>query len=224
MHRSHFTRLFAVAAVGAILTAGCGGEDPAPTATVTATSSASTPATPTPTTPTPTTESATPSTPAPTPDVPDDTPAPVPFPANTAPDTSTASASASLSPVTIRVAAHDGYDRLVLDLTGTGQPGWNSRYVDDPRADGSGEPIDLDGVAYLQTTVKGVIYPTETGAQEYVGARRFHPASADVIAEVVYGDVFEGQAEVYIGLRSKQPFRVFLLEDPTRIVVDIYQP
>lgn len=219
MQRSHFTRLFAVAALGAILTVGCSGGDPTPTATVTATSD---PATTESATPTPTTESATPSTPAP--EVPDDTPAPVPFPANTQPDTSTASASANLSPVTIRVAAHDGYDRLVLDLAGTGQPGWNSRYVDDPRADGSGEPIDLEGSAYLQTTVKGVIYPTETGAKEYVGSRRFQPASAVVIEEVVYGDVFEGQAEVYIGLSSKQPFRVFLLEDPTRIVIDIYQP
>ena len=84
--------------------------------------------------------------------------------------------------------------------------------------------MDLEGTAYLQTTVKGVIYPTEPGAKEYVGSRRFQPASAGVIQEVVYGDVFEGQAEVYIGVSSKQPFRVFLLEDPTRIVIDIYHP
>ena len=57
-----------------------------------------------------------------------------------------------------------------------------------------------------------------------MGPQRFSPASAGVVKEVVYGDVFEGQAEVYIGLASKQPFRVFLLENPTRIVIDIYQP
>ncbi len=222
MRRPYLARVLAVAAVSAMVTAGCTGGDPEPAATVTATSAA----TPTPTASSP---SATPPTetvvPSPEPPLTADDPVDAaPFPADLAPDTADASAAVFLSPVNLRFGVHDGYDRLVLDLEGTGQPGWLSEYVDDPRAEGSGATINLEGTAYLQTTVKGVVYPTESGAQDYVGPMRFQPASAGVIEEVVYGSIFEGQAEVYIGLSSKQPFRVFLLEDPTRIVIDIYHP
>jgi hypothetical protein len=222
MRRHHLTRILAVAAVSAMFTAGCNGSDPVTTATVTATDDA-----------TPTAAAASPSATPPTETVipsndassgADDPVDAAPFPADLAPDTADASSGAFLSPVNMRFGVHDGYDRIVLDLEGSGQPGWVSRYVDDPRADGSGEPVDLDGAAYLQMTVKGVVYPTETGAKEYVGPMRFQPASAGVIEEVVYGSIFEGQVDVYVGLSSKQPFRVFLLESPTRVVIDIYHP
>jgi hypothetical protein len=229
MRRSQLARVLAVAAVSAMFTAGCTGGDPKPSATATqaTTPTAASPsATPMPTATTQaepsSAASATPSEKAPPPaNDPADAP---PFPADTLPDTSAASAGAFLSPVNLRFGVHDGYDRVVLDLEGTGKPGWLSQYVDVPRAEGSGSVVTLAGTAYLQTTVKGVTYPTEVGAKPYIGLQRFSPASAGVVKEVVYGSVFEGQAEVYIGLASKQPFRVFLLENPTRIVIDIYQP
>jgi hypothetical protein len=229
MRRSQLARVLAVAAVTAMFTAGCTGSDPKPTAApaTTASSPAATTQTATTQTATPPTQKppAAPASPAAKVPLPANDPAdPPPFPADTAPDTSAASAGAFLSPVNLRFGVHDGYDRVVLDLEGTGQPGWVSQYVDVPRAEGSGSVVTLAGTAYLQTTVKGVTYPTEVGAKEYVGPQRFSPASAGVVKEVVYGDVFEGQAEVYIGLSSKQPFRVFLLENPTRIVIDIYHP
>lgn len=205
-----------------MFTVGCPVGDTEPTATVTATSAA---------TPTPAASSPSATVPAETvvpsaepPLTADDPVDAAPFPADLAPDTANASAGAFLSPVNMRFGVHDGYDRIVLDLEGTGQPGWLSRYVDVPRAEGSGEPVALEGAAYLQTTVKGVVYPTEVGAKEYAGPQRFQPTSGGVVEEVVYGSIFEGQVDVYIGLSSQQPFRVFLLEDPTRIVIDIYHP
>ena len=81
----------------------------------------------------------------PLPDVaPDDD---APFVANTEPDTSAISAGALLSPTDLRFGVHEGYDRLVLDLVGDGDPGWRAEYVDAPSGQGSGEPIDLDGNA-----------------------------------------------------------------------------
>ncbi len=147
-----------------------------------------------------------------------------PFFADLEPDTADASAGALLSPVNIRFAVHDGYDRIVLDLVGAGQPGWLSEYDDDPRMEGSGEPVDLAGASSLVTHVKGIILPTEPGATAYAGSTRFSPASAGVIEEVVVGSIFEGQMEVYVGLSSPQPFRVFLLEGPTRVVIDVQHP
>lgn len=229
MRQSQLARVLAVAAVSAMFTAGCTGSDPKPTATPapTAASPAATAQAPTPSTQTPSTQkppAAPASSDAPFPWPANDKADTPPFPADTAPDTADASAGAFLSPLNLRFGVHDGYDRVVLDLEGTGQPGWVSQYVDVPRAEGSGSVVTLAGAVYLQTTVKGVTYPTEVGAKEYMGPQRFSPASAGVVKEVVYGDVFEGQAEVYIGLSSKQPFRVFLLKDPTRIVIDIYHP
>ncbi len=222
MWQPHLARVFAVAVVGSMFTVGCPVGDTEPTATVTATSAD----TPNPTAVSPSatlpTETAVPS---PEPPLTADDPVDAaPFPVDLAPDTADASAGAFLSPVNVRFGVHDGYDRIVLDLEGSGQPGWLSEYVDNPRAEGSGATVSLEGTADLQTTVKGVVYPTETGAQDYVGPMRFQPTTAGVVEEVVYGPVFEGKAEVYIGLSSKQPFRVFLLEDPTRVVIDIYHP
>ncbi len=147
-----------------------------------------------------------------------------PFPADRAADTADASADASLSPEILRFGVHDGYDRLVLDLRGSGQAGWLGEYVDEPRHGGSGAPVDIEGNAFLQVSVDGVVNPSEPGASEYVGQERFQPASAGVIDEVVYGGVFEGKAEIYIGLSSDQPFRVFRTEDTGSVVVDIQHP
>jgi len=224
MRRPHVARFVGVVAFCALLTVGCSGSDPTPTATPTATAVATLSPTPTDTSPSATPQTETP-VPSAEPPLTDDDPVdPVPFPADLAPDTADASAGALLSPVNLRFGVQEGFDRVVLDLEGTGQPGWFSRYVDEPTADGSGAPVELAGEAYLQTAVKGVIYPTEAGAKEFVGPQRFQPDSAGVVEEVVYGSVFEGQVDVFIGLSSKQPFRVFLLENPTRIVIDIYHP
>ena len=147
-----------------------------------------------------------------------------PFPANREPDTAGASDDARLSPVDLRFGVHDGFDRIVLDLSGPGQPGWLGEYVDDPRLAGSGAPIELAGEASLVTHVRGVVYPTEEGAEQYEGPQRFRPGSAGVVQEGVYGAIYEGQLGLYVGLSSEQPFRVFRLENPTRVVIDVYHP
>ncbi|MCB2412415.1 hypothetical protein LGT39_06075 [Demequina sp. TTPB684] len=216
------TRVSASAAAGALLLAGCNTE--APDVTVEATETTIEPTTtvePT-TTTTATAESTV--TPTITASPPTDEEPPgeeAPFPADRAADRGQASANASLSPEILRFGAHDGYDRVVLDLRGTGEPGWLGEYVSDPRMAGSGNPVDIAGDAFLQVSVDGVVYPTEPGAIEYVGQERFQPSSASIIEEVVYGGVFEGQAEIYIGLSSDQPFRVFRTVDGKSVVIDI---
>jgi len=158
----------------------------------------------------------------PLPDVaPDDD---APFVANTEPDTSATSTGALLSPTNLRFGVHDGYDRLVLDLVGNGDPGRRAEYVDAPSGQGSGEPIDLDGNAFLVLNVQGMLLPTEPGAVPYDGPSSIHPVSGGAIREVVFGSLFEGTQEIFIGVESKEPFRVYLLKSPTRIVLDVQQP
>lgn len=224
-HTWRFASFAGLAALATLSLAACT-SDPQPTV-VTETASPPTQASAAASADATATASAEPSQPAPAAETPlaEDAPAAAaPFPADTLPDTETASADAFLSPVTMRFGAHQGYDRIVIDLEGTGTPGWDARYVDTPVAEGSGEPVTLAGDADLQVDVTGVVYPTEPGAHAYVGPANFTPTSGGVVEEVRFGGIFEGRATVFVGLESEQPFRVFLLTGPLRIVVDVQTP
>ncbi|MCY7364050.1 MAG: hypothetical protein LH469_01820, partial [Frankiaceae bacterium] len=121
----------------------------------------------------------------------------------------------------VRVARQDGYDRVVFELDGDagGAPGWRVEYVDDPRRDGSGEPVDVDGEAVLVVLISGTGYPFDTGRGEATSATV--PGDTEVVTDVELGAVFEGTYEAFVGLSAERPFRVTRLADPARIVVDV---
>lgn len=147
-----------------------------------------------------------------------------PFPADTSRDTGTASDDARLNLTDLDFGVHDGYDRVVLGLEGQGSPGWSVRYVETPRAQGSGNPVEVEGDAYLNVNITGVIYPNEPDGQPYEGPEQINPESSGVVQEVEVGGNFEGYRQAFIGLGSRQPFRVFALDNPTRIVIDVQHP
>ena len=211
------------ALVAAALLAGCGSDDDsgASDTSSTATSSTATSSTATsspPATPTGAAGSSTPST-----DGEDGTDAP-PFPANTEPDTGAPSQDAFVTVTGIRTGAHDGYDRVVFDVGGVGTPGWDVRYVTEATSQGSGAAVPVRGEAILQVTLSGVGYPTETGIDEVDGSVPLPGNGTDTVTEVVWDSTFEGTSVAFVGLAAQTPFRVHLLEDPTRVVVDVVQP
>lgn len=149
-------------------------------------------------------------------------PVPVPpFAADAAPDEQPSSGG-PLSVTAVRVARQDGYDRVVFELDGrnAGQPGWRVEYVDDPRRDGSGDPVDVEGEATLVVRIDGVGYPFDTGVEEEPTAPVV-PGDVEVVREVEVGSVFEGVFEGYVGTSREAPFRVFRLADPARVVIDL---
>jgi hypothetical protein len=149
-------------------------------------------------------------------------PAPAPpFEADTALDEQPSSGG-PLSVTAVRVARQDGYDRVVFELDGRtpGEPGWRVEYVDDPRRDGSGDPVDVEGEATLVVRIDGVGYPFDTGVEEQPTAPAV-PGDVEVVREVEVGSVFEGVFEGYVGTARKAPFRVFRLADPARVVIDL---
>lgn len=152
----------------------------------------------------------------------DDAEAPVPFPANTDPDTEDPSSGAMLTVTDVRTGHHDGYDRVVFELDGEGTPGWRVEYVGSPADDGSGSPVDIDGDTFVQVSISGSGYPTDTGVDEYSGPDPVEATDSGVIEEVRLRGVFEGYTQAFIGVDDgPRPFRAFLLEDPTRVVVDV---
>ncbi len=152
----------------------------------------------------------------------DATEAPLPFPANTEPDTQDPSADAALTVTDVRVGHHDGFDRVVFELGGTGTPGWRVEYVDQPTDDGKGDVVAVDGDAYLQVMISGSGYPMDTGVEEYAGPNPVRAGDDGEVEEVLLRGVFEGYTQAFVGVDDeRRPFRVFSLEDPTRVVVDV---
>lgn len=119
-----------------------------------------------------------------------------------------------------RLAQHQGYDRVVFDLSGQGVPGYRVQYVDEAIADGSGARIPLYGDAILQVILTGVQIP----AADAPAPSSTPIGDLAVVAEVHLGPPFEGQSTSHIGLTEKAGFRVFTLQNPTRLVVDIEHP
>ena len=148
--------------------------------------------------------------PAPAPDGP-------PFPESTDPQTAEPSGEWDLQLVDVRVGEHDGFDRVVLELSGTATPGWGVAWSDEAVAEGSGDVVPLEGDHVLTISASGTAMP-EPGSFEVPA--RLGPAGA--VAEVQVNGWFEGYTQVFAGVEGdERPFRVFTLTDPPRLVVDI---
>src|SRR3712207_437421 len=132
-----------------------------------------------------------------------------------------ASADALVTVSDIRTGRQDGYDRVVLELGGTGTPGWDVRYVDQAYAQGTGDPLEVAGEAVLQVTVTGAGYPFDTGVEEWVGPDPLPGNGTHTVTEVAWDATFEGTSVALVGTTGEAPFRVHSLEDPTRVVVEV---
>src|SRR3954466_906713 len=146
------------------------------------------------------------------------------FSANTDPDTADASSDASVTVRDIRLGRQDGFDRVVFEVGGTGSPGWDVRYVDQASSQGSGEAIDVAGDAVLQVSLTGAGYPYDTGVTEYSAAGPLTAAGTENVTEVVFDATFEGTTEAFVGTKTRAPFRVYLLQNPTRVVLEVADP
>lgn len=183
---------------------------------------------PGPSSPTPTSHSsATPSAPEPTNSVSPTTtvtvtvtaPIPEPQPWSTSPVSAEPQYVSTFDVVDVRVGAHDGFDRVVVELAGgsADQTSWLVQYDPDPHTQGKGDSVDLPGSATLRLIVHGLVtppaYPIQTGL--------LGNSSHGYVTGVFFDPVFEGQAQVFIGLDQVRGFRVSTLDSPSRIIVDI---
>lgn len=210
MSRRAAQRASATAAVlAALLLAGCQGDDdpdaegPTPTAPATSTSPG--------TTETPTDETS------------DDTEEPTgSFPPwrSDPSDQPPADAGAGQEITDVRTGRHDGFDRVVLDLTGDEVAlGWFARLVDEPAEAASGRPVEVEGERFLELGIAGIDWTTE--APERYDGSTVTGQGTEVVTEVVHGVLFEGQQQIFVGLRQDTEYRVFALDEPARIVIDV---
>lgn len=169
------------------------------------------------TTATPDSPAASPSTPDPGTSSDDDTDAP----GFGTVDDATASQDALLTVTDLRAGSHDGYDRVVVELAGTGTPGWHTEVGASATENPTGAQIELGGQAVLTLYLSGLGLPYETGQTE-LSADTVLPGVGDAITGAAFTGTFEGEGQVFVGLGDADAeYRVFALSDPTRIVVDV---
>jgi len=123
----------------------------------------------------------------------------------------------------VRLATHDGFDRVVFELVSDGgTPGWFIEYGD-PRAQGSGDVVEVTGDATLTVMIRPVLLPPDLpdDVETWEGPPIDGPDSG-VVQEVVGGPIFEGDHQFFIGVDEERPFAVTRLSDPARVVIDIF--
>jgi hypothetical protein len=120
----------------------------------------------------------------------------------------------------IRAAHHPGYDRLVFQFRGPVPAHHGVRYVD--RVVGpSGKPVHVVGSATLRvrfTPAAG----HDAGGRTYGPAARTYPLPG--IIQVVTAEDFEGVLTFAVGVARKEPFHLFTLTGPSRVVIDLRTP
>jgi hypothetical protein len=124
----------------------------------------------------------------------------------------------------IRVASHDGFDRMVFEFAEGEEPNHRVMYVESVVQDGSGYAVDVRGEAFLEVrmTPSSGVDMLDGAGPVYTGPDRFQPQDAHVVQEMVRTGDFEGQLAWVAGLDRRAPFAVATLQDPLRIVVDVF--
>jgi hypothetical protein len=123
--------------------------------------------------------------------------------------------------VGLRAGRHASFDRVVFQLDGPIPSYYSVRYVPQVRLDGSGDPLQLRGTAFLEVVVRA---PTHDQAgRPALTPTRLRP-DFPALREVNAPASFEGQTTAGIGLGHRVGYRVLELANPTRIVIDLAHP
>jgi hypothetical protein len=123
----------------------------------------------------------------------------------------------------VRAASHEGYDRVVFEFR-NGVPGYDVGYVERPvRADGSGQPVAVDGGAVLLVRMEPALdadLTKESVPRTYIGPVRLRPGTT-AVTELARTGGFESVLTWAVGVDEKRPFRVTRVAGPPRIVIDV---
>jgi hypothetical protein len=121
----------------------------------------------------------------------------------------------------VRVGDHDGFVRIVFDLSGEGTPLYIVGYEEPPFLATSGDAVPVDGTAFLAVHLSPARrHDIDTGVPTYTGDLVLEPDLGPV-HQIVFVDDFEASMTWVIGLDGERAFTVLVLQDPLRLVVDV---
>ncbi|WP_022870886.1 AMIN-like domain-containing (lipo)protein [Yaniella halotolerans] len=133
-------------------------------------------------------------------------------------------------PTEVRSAVFDGFERIVIQHSGSGAPSYMAQYTDEPVEPGRGQPVDTGDAAYLEVIVSGTTPPEmlddddlrntdDTEMLEH--GTQITDLETEATGTVVSFAPWEATSNYIIGLDEQRPYAITLLEDPVRIVIDI---
>ena len=131
-------------------------------------------------------------------------------------DRSGGTASAAATVTAIRIAHHDGYDRLVLEFaTANSMPRYelNRQATAQFVRDASGQPVTLQGSAGIRAVLRNGDIAS--------GVPNDANPNLPEIREVTQIGNFERVVSYGVGLATPACFRVLELSGPTRLVIDV---
>jgi hypothetical protein len=120
--------------------------------------------------------------------------------------------------VDLRFAAHDRFDRVVIDIVGA-IPAGRAHYARRFHHDGSGAPVPIRGRSGIALTLNPAVAHDAQGHNVYEGQQIARPSLETLKALAFTGD-FEGTVSFGFALTHRADYRVFLLHDPQRLVID----
>jgi hypothetical protein len=121
----------------------------------------------------------------------------------------------------ISAAHHPGFDRLVFRFRGPAPSQHSARYVSQVTGP-SGMPVRIVGSARLQVRFFPAVGHGTAGGSTFGPGRRTY-ALPNVI-QVVRAEDFESVLLFGVGLARHEPFHMFTLTHPSRVVIDIQTP
>ena len=130
----------------------------------------------------------------------------------------------------VRTGDHECHERIVFDFDAdgfdAGQISYHHiGYRDPPFTGTQGDPIDVDGSAFLEIVMWHASgYDIEELEPTYTGPEEIKPADLEFVQEIQLLEDFEATLVWVIGLDQRRAFTVFELDDPDRLVIDIGPP
>jgi len=122
--------------------------------------------------------------------------------------------------VGVRTGRYPGFDRVVFEFEGDGLPGYRiERSREAPRQCGSGEVVRVAGEAWLQVRFSPAQAHDEEGRPTVTA--RSQVSGLPALRALRLTCDFEGEVTWVLGLAAPEPFRVFELAAPSRVVVDV---
>jgi hypothetical protein len=127
--------------------------------------------------------------------------------------------------VEVRVGKHPGFTRVVWEMDGSsGTPLYDVGLAAGPFGNVSGNTVPVDGNAFIHVRLfpgmRWDISDPNGIVQTYFGPEEIDVGIGSIV-EVVFLEDFEANMEWVIGLTTERPFKVFTLESPTRLAVDV---
>jgi hypothetical protein len=135
-----------------------------------------------------------------------------------------AGATAPVVPTLTQISAahHPGFDRLVFQFSGPVPAQYSARYVSQVIADPSGLPVNVVGSAKLLVRFSPAAGHNAQGNVTYGATQRTY-ALPGLIQVVKAGD-FESVLSFGVGVARAEPFHMFTLTRPSRVVIDVRTP